>query len=129
MFLRNSVLWVLWTLVIIALSTAPGKELPHIDWYDFISFDKLAHLFVYAVLVFLMLTGLNRQFKYPFLKEKSLIIVIVYTFLLGFSMEIVQYSMIVDRSFEWDDLTANSVGVALGSIFFYFLYKNCLARS
>lgn len=128
MFLRHNILWIIWSLVIIGLCITPGKELPRFEWNHFLTLDKLAHVFVYALLVVLMMTGFNKQLKYDFLRERATFIVVPYAVFLGLLLEFIQHFLIADRTFEWSDVLANSIGVAIGLYAFYLVYRKCLVR-
>ena len=82
--------------------------------------DKLAHLFVYGVLVYLALQA------YKSVKDLTLRIIIVLissSVLYGLLLEIVQKNFFPNRYFEWGDVIANTVGSILGWIIFSYFNK------
>jgi len=54
---------ILWIAVILVLTCIPGTLIPQVPTYlDLFEPDKLVHIFLFAVLVFLILLGLRKQF-------------------------------------------------------------------
>ena len=107
---------IIWALFILALSTGRTPNLPETNLFEP---DKLAHLFVYGVLVYLALRA------YKSVKELTLRIIIVIvasSTLYGLLMELLQKTFFPYRYFEWGDVVANAVGSILGWII--FLYFN-----
>jgi VanZ family protein len=108
---------ILWALFILALSISPSPNLPEMNLFEP---DKLAHLFVYGVLVYLALQA------YKSVKDLTLRIIIVLissSVLYGLLLEIVQKNFFPNRYFEWGDVIANTVGSILGWIIFSYFNK------
>ena len=106
----------LWSLLILVLSTLPGRTIPKVGFELFVSWDKLAHAFVYAVLV--MLAGKHLRFKGKF-KGRNLVIAVLLSILYGVLMESIQHYFLSDRFFEIPDLIANIIGSIVGAVFIY----------
>jgi VanZ family protein len=100
----------------------PGSNMPDTNIWNFLTFDKFAHLFVFAVLVFLLIIGYTKQYTYTRLKfnavKSALITGIGYSFIL----EIAQ-ALVPERTFDLTDMLANTIGCFIGSLLFYFVYK------
>ena len=107
----------LWGLFIFALSVGPGVNLP--DTLD-ISPDKLAHAFVYGVLVWLFLKSFQKQQK---LTKRVIWLTIIGCSLYGLSLEIVQKVFFPHRYFELSDAIANTIGAMIGYGIFQFKNK------
>ncbi len=108
---------IIWALLILALSIGPGVNLPETNFFEP---DKLAHLFVYGVLVYLALRA------YKSVKDLTLriiIVIIVSSALYGLLLEILQKIFFSYRFFEWGDVVANTVGSILGWIIFSYFNK------
>lgn len=114
---------VVWLTIILLLSFTSGNELQQINW-DYFAFDKFAHLCVYAILVHIWLTGLNRQRTNKTLRNKAYHIVLSISFFLGIGIELVQWKFIQGRVFDQFDIAANTVGILFGTTTFYLLYRN-----
>lgn len=110
--LMYQILTLLWALVILILSTMPGKQLPKIDWL--MTPDKFGHAAVYGVLT----VGLFFSFLPYITKPVSNR---WYAFALasfyGIGMEVVQYAFFPGRYFEIWDIVANIIGALAAVIF------------
>ena len=63
-FLHHHFPGILWIAVILVLTCIPGTLIPHVPSYlDLFQPDKLVHLFLFAILVFLILLGLLKQLR------------------------------------------------------------------
>lgn len=66
MFLRNNWPGIFWFVIIILATTLPGSYVPHVlSFREWLSPDKIIHLLLFAVFVYLWMTGLSKQFKMP----------------------------------------------------------------
>lgn len=122
MFLRFNLPTILWAVFILVLILLPSQQLPEIENNTLISFDKLAHAFVFAVLVLLMIVGFIKQSVYPVLRNNavsySLYISIAYAIIL----EVTQL-LASGRMVELYDGIANIAGCLLGFGLFYTIYR------
>ncbi|MDF9795680.1 VanZ family protein [Catalinimonas alkaloidigena] len=111
-----------WALIILALILLPGQQMPEISVKFFLSIDKLAHAFVFCVLVLLMIIGFTKQYTYPVLRNNaakySLLISMIYAIIL----EILQF-LSNARMVEFLDATANLVGCISGYLIFLLIYR------
>lgn len=98
---RNQWIAILWTLLILLACSWPGKDIPAAP---VAGFDKLVHsgLFVGWTVLWLLV--------YP-QKSKS---VILLGMAYGLGLEFYQQILPFDRTFDWWDAVADSVGVLLG---------------
>ena len=113
---------VLWAAFIFILSTVGvGLNLPA-SWWEILSWDKLAHAFVYFVLTFL----LYHDFKRKKATSTALWLAFGIATAFGITMEIVQYTFFPNRYFEVLDIIANIVG-AIGCV--YFLRPNKTSKT
>jgi len=108
---------VIWALFILVLSIGPGPNLPETNFFEP---DKLAHLFVYGVLVYLALRALKSVEK---LTMQTIIGTVILSALYGLSLEYIQKAFFPGRYFEWGDALANSLGSILGWIIFSYFNK------
>ena len=81
---------ILWSIVIIVLSTLPGKTMNSFSFSDLWNVDKLGHLVVYAIHCFLLLRGYRHLTKE--ILNRQVISALLWSVFLGFSLEIIQYS-------------------------------------
>lgn len=108
---------VFWLAVIAVLLTLPGSALPKESWLDKIWGDKLAHIFLFMVLVILWCRFFAYRF-YKNLKHKKIFIVLaLMATLYGLGMEYVQKYWVNNRSFDLLDVASNAAGSAIGLAF------------
>ncbi len=100
-----------WALLIALLCGIPGKQLPNNHWFDLVSLDKWVHAFLFYVLCLLLYKGYRNQegkaSRWPFL-----LIAVAY----GVLMEVLQATVFVDRTFDYQDMVANSAGACIAFI-------------
>jgi VanZ family protein len=106
---------IIWLLIILILSGYPGSYVPKIPVWQF---DKLVHSTIYAILSFCFLLPYYQQY----VKENKrlrigLIVVFIVVFYGGF-MEILQNNIFINRSGNWYDFTANTIGAIIGVILY-----------
>ncbi len=109
----SPVIWaVVWAIFILVASTVGvGFNLPS-TWADVISWDKVAHAFVYAVLCFLLIESFAKGRDFKLVVVLATAISIVY----GVSIEFLQYTFFPNRYFEVFDIFANIVGNIVGAM-------------
>ncbi|MGK7392991.1 MAG: VanZ family protein [Candidatus Cyclobacteriaceae bacterium M3_2C_046] len=100
----------------------PGSSMPATNLWSWISFDKWAHLGVFAILVLLALVGFIKQNRFTILQKHPVLMAMGFSTGYGILMEFTQ-SLVPQRSFEYDDMAANLMGVVSGYLAFYFIYK------
>ena len=86
------------------------------------SFDKLAHLGVFAVLSFFMIIGFTKQFKYPKLQTSPVKYSLIISIFYGSILELGQ-AIVPERYANLYDLSFNLIGVLLGYGLFLLIYK------
>lgn len=105
---------ILWFVFSLVLLTLPGSAFPTETWMSKIQFDKIIHVVLFAVLVWLFCRAI---FYKNILKPKSLLLFLLIFFmsaLYGLAMEYVQENFIPNRSFDWGDVIADFVGGMAG---------------
>jgi VanZ family protein len=96
--------------------------MPITNVWDFLSFDKIAHFFVFAVLCFLFILGFSKQYTFLYFRYKAVPLAITISIAYGMAIEIGQ-TFIPERGLELSDMLANSLGVFAGWFVFYLIYK------
>lgn len=128
MFLRNNLSGILWALFILFVCGVPGEQVPEPpSFFEFLYLDKLAHVFLFLVLAFLLCIGFKKQYSFRYLRSSAKLSVFLISTLYGALIEGLQYLIFSDRYFENGDLLANSIGALLGTIAFQGLYGKELA--
>ena len=110
-------LYIGWVLFIALLTLIPGKSIPDlIDW-NFLSLDKLIHFTLFFVLTLLGSYTLHKGTRsFIGVVTVSIILAVLY----GTIIEYIQ-TMIPERGFDYADLAANAGGALVGGA--YFLYR------
>ena len=112
-----------WALIIMLLTGLPGNYFPEItSFWDWVSPDKVVHLFVFGVLSFLILQGNNEQY---FKGNQRLIIVLslLVSIAYGALTEILQFYVFIGRHGSFYDFYANVAGVFCGMALFMLLNR------
>jgi len=112
--------FIIWTLVIFALCSMPGKSIPKISWLELLSFDKLVHagiFFVEQVLLIHALLNFSKTFRYA-----ALLFCVAY----GGALELMQTYCFSERSGDVLDFIANATGAFVG-LLLYNKIKNKLS--
>lgn len=112
-----------WTVLILLLTLAPGKDIPNVSLLDNIpNFDKVVH----ATLFFGFVVG----WSYAIMKQKkafhprTLLLITLIAILSGIAIEFVQlWWKDLHRDFELLDMAADAAGALLGAWVIYKLRR------
>lgn len=110
---------VLWSIFILFLTLIPGQDLPEVKIFQV---DKLAHCFVFAVLMVLSSYGLKRFSDIRGIPPNPVLLTTLYCIVFGVMIEVLQ-QLIPERRFSYGDMLANNVGVGLGYLGFIIIRK------
>lgn len=114
---------IIWVLLIFILLILPGSDIPTVDFFEIIYFDKWVHIGLFAVLTIL--------WGYPFLKSKllpvtTIVFVAVIAIVYGIIMEFVQKYFAASRSFDITDIFADSAGAVIGILVLIKIRKHLI---
>ena len=90
-------------------------NLPKIDLI--ISLDKLIHVIIYLILVFIWLLYFFKRKN--FLVLNTLIKILIACFIYGILIEVSQNLFVASRQADFLDVLANSIGLILGAFIFW----------
>jgi VanZ family protein len=122
MILRYNTFTIGWALLILVLTLTPGNSMPDLSIWDLLSFDRFAHLFVFAILVMFMTIGFTKQYSFLFLRFNAAKLSFLFSFAYSLIIELLQ-GLVPGRYAELNDVIANSAGCLTGSLVFYLIYK------
>ena len=105
-----------WSFLILVACTWPGKDIPTAP---VAGFDKIVHAGLFTVWITLWLLA------YP---NKSALILVLSGMAYGLGLEFYQQILPFDRTFDWWDAAADSVGVLLGFTFKSMIIDRYLQR-
>ncbi|MBL4669736.1 MAG: VanZ family protein [Flavobacteriales bacterium] len=111
---------IIWLVVILILSGYPGNQLPKIAVWQF---DKWVHTLMYGVLSFLVLIPYSKQFSVKGNRFKIGLFIILFGIFYGGFMEILQNNIFINRSGNWIDFIANSLGAIIGVVTYPIMIK------
>ncbi len=84
--------------------------------------DKYQHTFVYFVASFLCFLYRGAQIKGP-IKRNEINVIVIFHIVYGLILELVQHYLISGRFGEFFDFLANSLGVILGMLSYFLIFK------
>lgn len=103
---------IIWALVVLALCGMNGAYIPHFELSNLFRIDKLAHLFLFGFLSYLIAVASSKIFPH-----KSRFELIFPAFLIGTAygilIEILQATVFPNRTFDYLDMLANTIGCGL----------------
>ena len=108
-----------WLLLITTLLCTSGTKFPKIGWQDKIWLDKWVHIVLFFALTY---SWCRVFFLYRNDHDKTrkiFLIVVISCIVYGITMEIIQGLYIPFRSFELEDILADSAGAGIG----YFIIQ------
>ena len=115
--------FILWTGIIFALCSMPGKAIPKIRWLELLSFDKFVHASIFFVEQILLMRALISLQENTFFRQNYKWISVLFCIAYGGSLEIMQYYVFSERSGDVLDFIANSTGCIVGLFVFNPLAK------
>lgn len=115
-------------ILILFLTCLPGRFIPEVPaLYDLLDPDKLVHIILFAVLVFLWLRGLKRPHPLIFLRNNAVLLTLNLGVLLGGLTELLQAWFIPNRTASIYDFIVNVAGCFLG--WWLFVMKEKKSRN
>jgi len=124
-------LWpsLVWALFILLLTGLPGNYFPSVvNFFDWLSPDKVVHLILFGGQVFWILFGFREQYfsgrNRITIMVSALSIGIVY----GLLTEVLQRYVFIGRSGNVYDFIADALGAIIGILAFYLLYRKKINR-
>ncbi len=105
-----------WLLITIVLFTLPGSDLPKVTWMNRLHVDKLVHVFLFAVLVWLFFRAIaGARGRMTVGRTRILVLTLLAAGIIyGLSIEFIQKDFIRNRSFDLWDVMADAVGSLIG---------------
>ena len=114
MFLKHTWPGIVWAIFILVLCAIPGQDLQSLWWLELLSFDKLVHAGMFAVLTILLVKGFMRQDRFMQLATHPVTYAISISVPYGFALELMQRFLIEGRTFDILDAVANAIGCLIG---------------
>jgi hypothetical protein len=113
----------LWALLILVLIGMPSYAVPVTDLRSLLSLDKMVHASVFAVLMFLLMQGMQKQQLIGYLRFNSAFYSLFFCFFYSGLTEILQDLLFVQREADIIDFIANTIGSIFGLLVFRIIFK------
>lgn len=114
---------VTWTLLTIILLCLPGSALPGAGIFILQGLDKIVHFILFGGITLLWGLYIRRTHSYP-KQFKMLLLAALFSIALGITLEYVQRYYISNRTFDVNDIIADTIGAL--SIFLLLIKKKSL---
>jgi hypothetical protein len=101
------ILTIAWIVLIFILCATPGQYIPTAGWMELLSIDKLIHATIFFVLTSLFLITAS---KYNYANHPMIYVYVLICIIYGGILEIMQAYYFTNRSADWLDVIANTVG-------------------
>ena len=121
-FFRHMIWSFLWIIVVGFMYAIPGQDLPSISLWDVLNFDKAAHFLVFLILTTTLIVGLRKQQRFSYIKRNGVNIAAIFALVYGGILELMQGWVFIERTSDWLDYFANTVGILFGMLFYHILY-------
>jgi VanZ family protein len=106
-----------WLLIMCVLFFLPGSAFPSENWLAEIYFDKLVHIGLFAVLIFLWRSAFDLEFA------NYNLVLLFSALLFGLAVEFIQRYFVVNRDFDLYDVVADMAGGVLGLLVWSWTYR------
>lgn len=116
-----------WAAFILLLYSVPGDDIPSFDWMNLFSADKMAHVFVFLMMVLILQVALKRQPSSRRAANHAWQLALGFGLVYGGVLELFQGVYSTGRFSDPIDFAANSLGSVLGIATFTLIYGRELA--
>jgi len=126
MFFKSLLPAFLWALFILIICGIPGQNLPRLDFWKWLSPDKLVHLFAFGILSFLLIKGFVQHKNYNVITKSPKLWAVLLSTGYGVVIEVLQQYVFIDRTGDLRDAIANALGSLAGLWCFHYLAEKRL---
>jgi VanZ family protein len=107
LILKYPVFWSLaWAMIILVLCATPGQYIPSANWMELLSLDKFVHALIFFILSALLIVVAITYHQ----NSRLMLLYVVFSMMYGMLMELMQAWYFSNRSADWMDVIANSLG-------------------
>ncbi len=128
MFLRYHLPTFLWALFIMIICAIPGERIPRLTFLEWLKPDKIVHLVIFAILAILLLRSFLDAKTLPWEKNHIILFTLFLCIAYGSLVEILQYTVFINRSGDVRDAIANSIGALLGWWIYRRLFQKKISK-
>lgn len=116
----------LWAAFILCVCGMNGNYIPEIHFTDIIQPDSLAHISLFGLQTWFIATDNKRKVTSNTQPLRPILPAFAISALYGVVIEILQATVFVNRSYDYMDMTANTLGCALASFVLFLKFKKTL---
>lgn len=113
----------LWALAILILCGWPGDQLPEITFWQWLRWDKIAHLVLFGIQSFLLLRAFSINNNNVQVSRQAVWLSISLTIFYGILVEILQEVVFLNRNGDSRDALANALGALSGLLAYRRFYR------
>lgn len=114
---------ILWAIFILVLTTSSNGGFVTQTLFG-VPTDLLGHAFIFSILVFFIMQGLIKYWRFSFFLRKIQLYGLLFGFLYGVLIELIQYYFTINRTADYADVIANSIGCLFGLVLFKSVYND-----
>lgn len=116
-----------WATFILIICGIPGQALPRLDLWQWLKPDKVAHLFVFGVLSFLLIKAFVKPEAMSALSVNPKMWAVLIGLSYGAVIELLQEYVFIGRTGDLRDAIANAIGCLAGSWWYGYKLKKKLS--
>jgi VanZ family protein len=116
----------LWALFILCVCGMNGSYIPQIHFTDIIQPDSLAHITLFGLQTWFIATDKKRKSPSNALSYRLILPAFVISAMYGVMVEVLQATVFINRSYDYMDMAANTLGCALASVLLFLKFKKTL---
>jgi VanZ family protein len=114
---RSKTVAISWLLIMCILFFLPGSAFPTENWLSKIYFDKLVHIGLFTILIFLWRSSFDFEFSNYHL------VLLFFALIYGLAVEFIQRYFVANRDFDLYDVVADMIGAVLGLAIWAWTYR------
>jgi len=120
---------IIWAIIVLLLTGLPGTYFPTvITFWDWLSPDKVVHIFIFMVQTFLLLMAFNKQYLEGETRLVSIWLILIGATVFALLTEVLQAYVFIGRNGNTYDFLADFVGVLVGLLVFNLYKKKKFAK-
>ena len=101
---------IVWFIILCFLLFLPGNDIPPVGWLEQINFDKVVHMSLFGLLVFLFCWPFNKSGVPTSKRKRYFLLIALSCAIWGYCSELIQKYWAIGRDYEILDWVADSVG-------------------
>ncbi len=122
MFIHKYKYSLLWASTILIACGINGNYIPQIHITDIFKPDSIAHLAMFGVLTFLIATDKIRAKLTQNTIQKITLQALIISVLYGVIIEILQATVFINRSYDYADMLANTIGCCIAAAIIFIKF-------